>query len=196
MVIVICVSTIFSYFYQSSPRLRLQQFDIRLENESRVGTPIRRYLPVSNCPGFLQNSFKMTTGSVMSERRQKRTKTNTLECQMTHSDLKQVNIITSGSPQPWASSLHWTILLLFYALFLQWSMIATESKSPFPLSKSPILSAQTIILCAPTQCSFVSHTRICKPCSPLFLSCFVVTDWDAGLTQNISPFYSLCTPEK
>ena len=161
MVIVICVSTIFSYFYQSSPRLRLQQFDIRLENESRVGTPIRRYLPVSNCPGFLQNSFKMTTGSVMSERRQKRTKTNTLECQMTHSDLKQVNIITSGSPQPWASSLHWTILLLFYALFLQWSMIATESKSPFPLSKSPHFKRSNYyFVCSNSMFLRISHSHL------------------------------------
>ena len=41
-------------------------------------------------------------------------------------------------------SLHWTILPLFYAHFLQWSIIATKLKSPSP-PYPPISSAQTII---------------------------------------------------
>ena len=53
-------------------------------------------------------------------------------------------------------SLHWTNLLLLYALFLQWSIIATKTKYPFPHPpNTPISSARTIILC-----SFVSHTHI------------------------------------
>ena len=62
------------------------------------------------------------------------------------------------------SSLHWTILILFYAIFLQLSILVTKSKrNPFPSPlppNFPILSAQTIILYALTQCSFVFHTHI------------------------------------
>ena len=36
--------TFFTYRYRASTRLRLQNFDFRLENEHRVQTPIRRYL--------------------------------------------------------------------------------------------------------------------------------------------------------
>ena len=39
------VSTILSYHYRALTQLRLQDFDIRLENEPRAVTPIRRNLP-------------------------------------------------------------------------------------------------------------------------------------------------------
>ena len=45
--IVVRVSMILSYGYQASTQLRLQDFDIHLENEPRVGTPIRRVLNAS-----------------------------------------------------------------------------------------------------------------------------------------------------
>ena len=48
LVIVMHVSTIIIYQYQGSPQQRLQQIDIRLENESRVGTSIRQNLLHSN----------------------------------------------------------------------------------------------------------------------------------------------------
>ena len=67
-------------------------------------------------------------------------------------------------------SLRWTILLLFSALFLQWSIIVTRSKkilSP-PPPNNPVSSAQTIILYALTH----------------FWSCFVMTNCDAGSIQN------------
>ena len=41
---VLCVSTILGYHYRALTRLRLQSFGIRLDNEPRVGTPLRRYL--------------------------------------------------------------------------------------------------------------------------------------------------------
>ena len=37
------------YYHRGSPRLRSQRFDNRLENESRVGTPICQILVGSTC---------------------------------------------------------------------------------------------------------------------------------------------------
>ena len=45
-------------------------------------------------------------------------------------------------------SLHWTILLLFYALLLQWSIIATTIFSHSPSRIPPISSTQAIIFYA------------------------------------------------
>ena len=36
--------SILQFSYSASTRLRLQSFDVRLDNEPRVGTPLRRYL--------------------------------------------------------------------------------------------------------------------------------------------------------
>ena len=67
-------------------------------------------------------------------------------------------------------SLHWTILLLFYALLLQWSIIATTIFSHSPSRIPPISSTQAIIFFALTQSSLVSHTHICRPFSPLLFA--------------------------
>ena len=72
------------------------------------------------------------------------------------------------------SSLHWTILLLFYAIFLHWSIVTQVTKNPLPSPSPPnfpISNAQTIILYALIQCPFVSHTHICRPGSPLLFIC-------------------------
>ena len=37
-------TSIFEFCDSASTQLRLQSFDIRLDNEPRVGTPLRRYL--------------------------------------------------------------------------------------------------------------------------------------------------------
>ena len=66
-----------------------------------------------------------------------------------------------------SSSLHWLILCFLYAFFVRWSIFPTRLNSypiPPPLA---FWSAQTIPLYTHTQCSFVSHTHIYKPCSPL-----------------------------
>ena len=45
MVFVLRLNTIFGFKYRASTRPRLLAFKIHLENESQVGTPIRRNLP-------------------------------------------------------------------------------------------------------------------------------------------------------
>ena len=51
---------------------------------------------------------------------------------------------------------------LVYVLFLQWSIIVTKSKLPFPhlTSNFPIQSLELLFCYALTQCSFVFHTHI------------------------------------
>ena len=44
LVFVLCVNTILEFQNQASTRLRAQTFKISLDNESRVGTPLRRNL--------------------------------------------------------------------------------------------------------------------------------------------------------
>ena len=44
LVFVLRLNTILGFQYRALTRLRLQTFKTRLENESRVGTPIRRNL--------------------------------------------------------------------------------------------------------------------------------------------------------
>ena len=48
LVFVLRLNTIFGFKYRASTRPRLQAFKIRLENESRVGTPICRSLMICN----------------------------------------------------------------------------------------------------------------------------------------------------
>ena len=65
------------------------------------------------------------------------------------------------------SSLHWPILVFFYALFVQWSILPLTNRLPLfflPFLISLISSAQTTILYILTQSSFVSHTYNYKPC--------------------------------
>ena len=58
LVFVLRLNTIFGFKYRALTRPRLQAFKIRLENESRVGTPIRQNLvvllsePFHNRPTF------------------------------------------------------------------------------------------------------------------------------------------------
>ena len=47
------LNTILGFQYRASTRLRLQTFKIRLENESRVGTPLRRNLDGTTFHFFL-----------------------------------------------------------------------------------------------------------------------------------------------
>ena len=57
--------------------------------------------------------------------------------------------------------------VFFMPFFVRWSIFPTRLNSypiPPPLA---FWSAQTIPLYTHTQCSFVSHTHIYKPCSPL-----------------------------
>ena len=44
LVFMLRLNTIFDFKYQASTRPRLLAFEIRLENESRVGTPLRQNL--------------------------------------------------------------------------------------------------------------------------------------------------------
>ena len=64
--------------------------------------------------------------------------------------------LESAAPK---SGLHWLVLVFLYAIFVQWSILATNKCFlPHP-SPTHILSAQSIILYAQMQCSFVTHTH-------------------------------------
>ena len=47
LVFVLHVNTILGFQNQASTRLKAQTFDIRLDGECRIGTPIRRYLKIN-----------------------------------------------------------------------------------------------------------------------------------------------------
>ena len=62
------------------------------------------------------------------------------------------------------TGLHWTISLLFYSLFLLWSF-KNPVRIPSLQISPPPPPIQALSLYALMQCSFVSHTYICKPFS-------------------------------
>ena len=102
-----------------------------------------------------------------------------------------------------------------YAIFVQWSILATEGNSyPIP-PPIHILSAQTIILYTQTQCSFLTHTHyllrgrvaiseiallillgvLLDPFSKLIFSSisFTVQACAKDLYKNASPIARYCT---
>ena len=58
------LNSIFGFKYRASTRPRLQAFKIRLENESRVGTPIRRNLLNMAYISFHENVLTKTPSNL------------------------------------------------------------------------------------------------------------------------------------
>ena len=81
-----------------------------------------------------------------------------------HSNFIQIFSLMKQSSLQIQSSLHWPILLLFYALFIQWSMLWPTIKLHLPSPISLISSSQsTIFLYFNTKFLHISHSHLPPP---------------------------------
>ena len=109
LLFVLRLNTILGFQYRASTQLRLQTFKIRLENETRVGTPICRNLKI------IHSIFRLIPGECLtSKRRPKHVTTSTKPFTIYSPRFKQRKRIRSELLQTKEKSQREKLSVVFY----------------------------------------------------------------------------------